>query len=320
MRDFRDGIEYLIPKDYDKVSDLKKVGDTNFLYGGLNLVYGLDGSGKSWQVVRNDFQNEDVFYIDTDGSNGSLFVKHCKDNGVNYIKHDVFDHIAKYLNEEHNTKSGEYSFVTLIMELIRKIITVNRNKYADFKPVFIVDSMTSVLEGLNINNAQDISPPLYGFNRYADKDNYCLIIIDHATRIRDAVGEDDFKLEGNSGAKKRTTVTINKYVAHNYSKPELGGSFICQRARGNDGGLSLGKKIHINNSTLASAVAWFNSTDSRKHAINNKISATEFGDLTKHDNSRWIKDYRYQIFDESIVGKKTVLEMKEKFRNLFQNK
>ena len=38
--------------DVNTVIDLTPVNGTHLLYGGLNLVYGVDGSGKSWQTAQ----------------------------------------------------------------------------------------------------------------------------------------------------------------------------------------------------------------------------------------------------------------------------
>jgi predicted ATP-dependent serine protease len=60
------------PETQTELSDLYRIGDTTFLYNTLNIIYGLEGSGKSWQVSKALGQAEkdaEVLYIDADGSN-----------------------------------------------------------------------------------------------------------------------------------------------------------------------------------------------------------------------------------------------------------
>jgi hypothetical protein len=277
-----------LPTGYNKVSDLKLVEGTNFLYGGLNLIYGIDGSGKSWQLAMS-FASEAV-YIDTDGSNGSEFLDHCTSNEVHYINSDTVETFKS------KTTIGK------ILGLIEAIVKENPEQL-----IFVVDSLSSINEGGNINNSEDISPIMYAMNNFAEKHSISLILVDHATENREL--PDGFKLEGNAGAKRRSTVTVNKYISHNKAYPALGGSFICERARGNKDGLSKGNVITIHPASLNDAKAWL-TNKFPKLLEGESITATELTKVTKNKKDLWIRRYKAELFTETINNRTTYLKLK----------
>lgn len=283
-----------ITQDASEVTDLQAVPNTNFLFGGLNIVYGVDGSGKSWQVsagLKNSEANN--FYLDTDGSNGQLFVNHCIQNNVYYV---LIDSIEKLAGNK------------LIKKITMAIITISQTMTI-LKNVIVIDSLTSIADGLGINNAEDISPTLYELNKLAAKYNIALILIDHATENNDLPGK--FKLEGNAGAKRRATVTVNRYVPIDKKNPSKGGTFTCERARGNSSNITTGK-THVVSST--------NFNDALEFIINkipvlktNGITKSDFTLATKHTRNIWVRDYFDQLFDVTKKNRKTILTLKKEF-------
>ncbi len=286
-----DVLNSVLPNGYDEVEDLTRIGNTPFLYNGLNMLYGIEGSGKSWQTASSLKEIDDVVYIDTDGSNGKMFVNHCRANGVAYIKNDTVE------------KMDGKTIVIKIKTLIDLILS---KREEGTKPIFVLDSLTSIMEGAEINNAEKIAPVLYSFNNYANTNGITIIIIDHSTRNSDH--EDGFKLEGNEGGKKRTTVTTSKYLPINPLRPEKGGVFKCERARGNTGGLRVGDTIEVMSITADDAIEWFKSEDnsSRNKFLTDEFTRTQFTKITEHHRDRWIRQFRDDIFASRKDGRATI--------------
>jgi len=292
MNDILSGI---LPTGYDEVIDLERIGETNFLYGGLNLLYGLEGSGKSWQTVIALKDIQDVVYLDCDGSNGKLFVDHCTENNLHYVKQSVVEQVKAK------------DMVHKVLSLILQILNANRKNQVDFRPVFIIDSLTSIGEGQEINNAEKIGPLMYLLNNHSANNNYGMILIDHATELRDRGMVLGFKLEGNQGAKKRASVTTNRYVASNTNEPQNGGVFICERARGNADELTKGTEHKLNTANKAIALKWIN--DKKPEWLNGDvITKTTVSRATKNTKDKWVRDFIDVIF------KTTTEEGKEAYK------
>jgi hypothetical protein len=281
----------VLPEGYNKAVDLDRVGETNFLYGGLNIVYGIDGTGKSYQTSAS-FVDEDVVYFDTDGSNGRLFVEHCNKNGVHYINYET---VATF--------TPKNKLLDNTFKIIGKIVAHNRAKSNDFRPVFIVDSLTSIAEGQEINNAEKISPLLYLLNNHASIHNYCLILIDHATEHFEKGKHIGFKLEGNAGAKKRTSVTVNRYVPADVHNPEFGGTFYCERARGNNSGLRKGDEYLVTKVNKAMALEWIKRRN--PNWLVDGMTKSEMTIKTKNLKDKWVRAFIDDIFGKSVVDKIT---------------
>lgn len=280
--------------DADEIDDLCAVSETNFLFGGLNLIYAPDSYGKSWQLciaVKNSCVNN--FYLDTDGSNGKAFVEHCHNNNVYYVKADSIDVIP-----------GKDLFEKTI-----KTIDKIGNTMKELKNVIIIDSLTSLMEGAGINNAEDISDPLYNLNRLAAKYNAALILIDHATE--GDTYEDKFKLEGNAGAKRRTTVTVHRYIPTDKKKPEKGGTFICERARGNTSNISIGSRHIVQSTTVEDALNFMLLKFPKLKK--NGITQSDATYQTRHNNNQWVRDYFDLIFDSTKKSRTTILTLKKKY-------
>jgi len=307
----RDILKSILPEGYNQVKDLIGIGETNFLCGGLNIFYGMDGSGKSWQIVKalgcenNNVRN--TVYLDTDGSNGLKFVKHCNKYGIEYISSDAI----------HNYPDGEDIFFKVLF-LIRAITTSYKSQNKPYPPVFVIDSLSSIGEGREINNSEKISPLLYEINGIAEKHNICIILIDHATELWHKGELVGFKLEGNASAKRRTTVTVNRYEPIDETQPHLGGTIICERARGNNCGLSVGDVQEVLNEQKNSSLEWI--IEKRPDwLIKKEITKTEFSRATKHKKDLWVRKYASQIFDEVKKGKTTYFILKENYKNQHSN-
>ncbi len=314
----------MFPTGYGKVTDLERVGNTNFLYGGLNIVYGLEGSGKSWQIVASDFGDNEVIYLDTDGSNGTLFAKHCEDHDVHYIDSSTIMDLNKAFIDNYNEQRDK-NFVhgqlttfqkvfILLVSLVDNYRYKNHKSYMNkklSKPVFIMDSFSSMSEGAKINNSEDISNMLYPFNHVAERLGICLILIDHATRNSER--DHGFKLEGNEGGKKRTTVTVNKYLPTYPNEPELGGSFLCERARGNLSGLKIGDSANVSSVNISNALAWLEKRYPK--ALDDEISKTDFTKKTRNEKDKWVRAFEGELFNKKSEGegirKKVMLSIKE---------
>jgi len=211
----------ILGNNYNNVKDLTQVGNAPFFFCSLGIVYSLAGYGKSWQTAQIIGSNIDddtlAFYIDDDGANGRKFMNHCHKHNVNFISADRVDIGAK-----KKMKNLERA-----LTIIEKLSEANK-----MKKVFILDSLSSLGEGQRINNPEDISPVLYGINNFAEDLGVAIIIIDHATPIRDenrdTVG---FKLEGSDSGKIRATTSVCRYDPYDVNAPQDGGYFTVDRTR-----------------------------------------------------------------------------------------
>ncbi len=62
-----------------------------------------------------------------------------------------------------------------------------------------------------------------------------IILVDHTTTKLDEEGKvSGFKLEGNAGAKKRTTTSTLRYEPKDAESPQNGGTFTVERSRDSD--------------------------------------------------------------------------------------
>jgi len=288
MKDLLSGV---LPSGWNSVTDLERVGETNYLYGGLNIVYGIDGTGKSYQVAAS-FGLEDVIYLDTDGSNGNVFVQHCLEHNVHYIKHDTIQAIQ-----------DKGSLLLKSIKLIEKVIVHNRVRDKEFRPVFVLDSLTSLADGQEINNAEKISPLLYELNNHASTYNYCLVLIDHATEQYDKGHKVGFKLEGNASAKRRTSVTVNRYEPTDTRNPQFGGVFLCERARGNKDGLSKGDEFLVSKMNSSKAIEWIKARNPTW--LTEGMTRSQMTTKTKNLKDRWVRQYIDTIFNKVLLDKVT---------------
>lgn len=221
---------------FDEGEDLQQVGSVPFFYASLGIAYGVEGSGKSWQIVellgKNTDDNVLTIHLDTDGANGGKFIAHCKKYGVTYINFNNIKKIplrnGKCLNKADIRKANKLNLV----ELFIKALASKRKKNS---LIVIVDSLSSIGNGIAINQAQDISPVLYGLDLVGQQTSASIIVIDHTTLKTDNEGNMiGFKLEGNAGAKKRTTTSTVRYEPRDANSPQDGGIFTVERSRDAD--------------------------------------------------------------------------------------
>ena len=290
-------------EDHDVVKPLERVTGTTFIYGGLNLVYGVEGAGKSHQLVKllsKVAKTNYVIYFDTDGANGKNFVNHCRSNNVHYMKQET---IIPYLKDETST------LLDASLRAIETLIKRKRGKNPDSKIVIVLDSFMSMAGGQEINNAEKVAPILYKLNHHAEKLDYCLIVVDHATKTFSKDGKvHGFKLEGNEQGKLRTTVTASKYTPFSYSNPQKGGTFELVRTRGDrDGSETLieVKGVETNTQPVNKKdrlVEWLKSK--KPKWLEEGMTQRELTRATQ--TSKWVKESIGELFTKSKVGKATV--------------
>lgn len=240
----------VLGKNYGKAAELKPIGNAPFFFGSLGLIYGVEGSGKSWQtaqLIGESSGEDDVlkFYFDADGSNGVKFKQHCEFYGMTYIN---FNGVKEYKSVKGVKHSVDNSVVG-VMEIAKQIVM--RASKEKKRVVIVIDSLTSLAEGTNINNAETISPIMYELDGVAQSFQCSVILIDHSTAklsddMKKVIG---FKLEGNAGAKRRATTSTVRYEPLKPTKPQAGGIFTVERSR-DSSSVPVGKKFEIKGATL----------------------------------------------------------------------
>jgi hypothetical protein len=289
----------ILPSGYSDVEDLDRIGNTNFLYNGLNLVYSMPSYGKSWQTVIALADVEDVIYLDIDGSNGKKFKDFTHSHNITYVKQAAIESVVAKIDDKISNKLIDKVFV-----LIAKIVNKFRKDNKKFKPTFIIDSLTPLLEGMDINNAEKISPTLYLINNFAEKFSIGFVLIDHATEIRDERGQRiGFKMEGNISAKFRTAVTVNRYEPNDISNPVKGGVFTAERTRGNTSDLSIGTVHQVASLTKDMALEWI--TKRQSHWLTEKVTKSDITIATKHNKDKWVRQFIDDLFIKRVENRIT---------------
>lgn len=227
-REFDNVLINSLGEDYDRVKNLDRVTDTNFIYGGLNLVYGLTGVGKSYQLVTalsKASLSVPTAYFETDIGSCVRFTDHCASNDVMYVSRVA---LLKYREGNYKTSTLLDATLNLIATTIEDLRAYDR----DCRPIFVFDSISSMCEGQDINNYENTYTLFHKLNKHASTLNYCLIIIDNAVRLYNANGEEHgFKLEGKAELKKQATITTSRYTPISYRKPEKGGYFTLEKTK-----------------------------------------------------------------------------------------
>jgi len=294
MKNIHSILEQTLPANYGATTDLKRIGETPFLHGGLNIVYGRESSGKSYQLAQVLKGIDHVIYLDSDGSNGTQFREHCTANGVGYV------------NIPNLPSRAGTTILDVVNDIIRKVaIKVDAE---GGRAVFVIDSLTSTIDGAGINNAESISPILYGLNHLAEQTNSSIILIDHATDIKNAKGTVvDFKMEGNAGAKARTTVTTVKYEPLKSTEPQKGGTFTVVRARGNKDKLVKGTAVIIKNKGTLEDVRDFIEEKLGK----GEFTTTDLNRVTNSSKTKWIRESAKILLTARKKGQTTYYKLIE---------
>lgn len=291
-----DEISQILCKGFDDLKNLENISNTPFFYGGLNIVYGKAGSGKSWQLAKLISKTNDeaiIVYLDSDGSNGGKFVNHCKSNNIIYAS------IGKELIKDIEWNS--------LSNLKKVIVAMNKiHSRINCRIIFIIDSLSSILEGADINNSQNISPILYKLNNKAEELDCSIVIVDHSTNKTDLRDGKivDFKIEGNESAKLRATCSVCKYIPFDYNSPDIGGKFIVERSRDQD---LVKKSSEYNVENIDPnliAYEWF------KEKIGfDEITKSTLTSKTKNKKDLWLRDYIKKMFTSSQDGNKTTMKL-----------
>ena len=208
-------------QDASKTAELEPLGSAPIFKGGLALIYAPSGYGKSWStasLLGQRSPDHKHLFIDSDGSNGMEFVRHCEANGVSYINLD------RAIELKLKKAPGG-----LTLETIDWCIDIIEET-ADEVDCFIIDSFGSVNGGGEINNAEKVAPILYRLNAIADKRECAIVLIDHATKGRSNKSS-DYKIEGNESGKRKACSSVLKYVPNDTTRADLGGVFIVEKSR-----------------------------------------------------------------------------------------
>ncbi len=293
-------LDGIMPDGYRTIIPLKRVGLTPFMFGSLGLIYGMDGSGKSYQtakLLKEAGKNVVKVFIDADGSTGKTFADWCDTNGVELI---IMSHL----------KMDVDGFDKMCMlKKVRSTIEFISDRIKDKKIIFVLDSLTAIGEGQKINNAEDISPLFYKINDTAKHTGNAIVLIDHATPIRDTTGaEVNFRLEGNATAKRRPTSSVVRYEPAKRDEPKLGGTFTVERSRSDE--INIKDTFVIENGLdLNMAIEWV------KAHLSEKFTQGQFSKATQNTKDKWVRQFKDEMFDSYDDGmgrkKTTIHKLKE---------
>lgn len=162
-----------LEEDHTKVKCIEKLEGTDFIYGGLNLIKGFTEVDKAYQLVKllgESSENVDITYLDADEAKDENFVKHCDSNCVFY---------ATRMTASLYCKENTATWLDAILDMIETFIEDTKKDEPDCKLVLVLDSMSSIGEGQEIKNDENVSPLLYKLSHHAQELDYCLILIDH---------------------------------------------------------------------------------------------------------------------------------------------
>jgi len=257
----------LLSKGYDRVNEMSRVGFTNFVYGGLNVVHGEDGIGKSYQIVSCFPEIDDVIYFDVEDTASKAFVKHCESNGVHFVsKRAVEDECqGKDLSER-------------IMTLVKGVVIQNRSDNPDFRPVIILDSLTLTVP------KEDTVSLMYRLNSHAREYNYSSILIDN-----------DLSKD------RRGAITISRYEPMSSYNYALGGTYTLEKIKDETSELELGREFTVSNMNVGTALTWIK--EYHPDWLTKSFPRSEMNEATKKPKDRWVRKYILSIFNRVIEGK-----------------
>lgn len=269
------GVEGL---EFEAPSNLR-IGEAPVLDNGLNLLYAPQAYGKSYTAVAIAVESElPSLFIDLE-SNGSMFVNHCKRNGVAYV----------YAGSQEN-------IVETVSDLVTKI------KATHTKALIIIDSYSDLFPSDEGRMAQEAQKALGDMHRFFMRDvELPILILDHATEQRNQDGEPNgFKIEGNKSGKFKKTVSVLRLEKID-GDIEMGTFVTVERSR-NQEDLAVGStKYYHRGSYLA---------DKLQTLINDKKLNEEFenkdleGCINGNDRDLW-RTTRNEIAKPRKDGRKT---------------
>jgi len=162
------------------------VGDAPLLDNGLNLLYAPQSFGKSYTAIVIAVESGlPAVFIDLE-SNGSMFVNHCKKNGIAYV----------YAG---NSKD--------VISEVKKLVQVLKNKLK--KVLIIIDSYSDMFPDDEGKMAQQSQKKLGDMHRFFMREvELPILILDHATEQNYGGIDAGFKIEGNKSGKFKKTVAV----------------------------------------------------------------------------------------------------------------
>jgi hypothetical protein len=289
------------------VGDLKVVSNTPFCYGAVNLIYGVQNHGKTYQTLEllskavyhsGEYMSTDMYYLSNDGSMSRSFLGYCRDRMVSPID---YDSIVQNLDTDIR-----------VTVAITQMATQSRMR--DKRSIIVIDSLSSFIDDVDINSSQAVGAAIKVLNDCAKANDCCLVVIDHATEIRDKGVVIGSKIEGNASGKQKYTATSCSYMPLDTMRPENGGTFTVQRSRVQDD-VPKGKQFIIKNDTerkVKEATERLLELKSFTSKVNNRsISKTDFSRAIKNERDKWIRELKDELFDESIIDNITYLSLKE---------
>ena len=172
-KEFDNTLTSNLEEDHTKVKCIEKLEGTDFIYGGLNLIKGFTEVDKAYQLVKllgESSENVDITYLDADIAKDENFVKHCDSNYTFY---------ATRMTASLYCKDNTAKWLDAILDMVETFIEDTKEDEPDCKLVFVLDSMSSISEGQEIKNDEDVSTLLCRLSHHAQEFDYCLILIDN---------------------------------------------------------------------------------------------------------------------------------------------
>jgi len=301
--------EYYFNDPTSMVVDLEILNGTPFCFGAVNIVYGVQNYGKTYQtleLVSRAFANEksireiNAFYLSNDGSMSKNLVSYCRNRAITPMDLDS-------ISNQTETEASATDIIT-------KVSTASRN--SGRKTVFIIDSLSSFLGDIDINSSQQVGNAISILNSCAKINDCCLIVIDHATVIRDKNIVIGCKIEGNESGKLKYTATASVYEPFDVSNPSFGGTFTVTRSRVQDS-VKNGTEFVVKNESEPRSKEAIDRLLSLKVFKNNfkdnMILLSKFTKSTQNKKDLWIRDYKDVIFDTILIDGATYLKAKNTF-------
>ena len=164
-----------------------RVGQAPILDNGLNLLYAPQAYGKSYTAIAIAAETGlPSVFIDLE-SNGSMFVNHCRKNGVAYV----------YAGSAKD-----------IIKDVKNLVIALKSKFD--KILIIIDSYSDMFPADDGQMAQQAQAVLGAMHRFFMREiELPVLILDHATEQKNQYGVDiGFKIEGNKSGKFKKTVSV----------------------------------------------------------------------------------------------------------------
>lgn len=164
----------------------ERVGNAPILDNGLNLLYAPQSFGKSYTsiAIAGESGLPSVF-IDLE-SNGSMFVNHCRRNGVAYV----------YAGSAKD-----------IIADVKKLVLALKDKLGEV--LIIIDSYSDLFPDDEGKMAQQAQKQLGNMHRFFMREvELPILILDHATEQNHNGISSGFKIEGNKSGKFKKTVAV----------------------------------------------------------------------------------------------------------------